>query len=253
VNNATQCAKGLTALLKKLPPAEPPDLPETSDPVAVLILSFLLVESTTEKAVVAYNRLLENIVDFNDLRVSMPHEVMGYIGSRYPKALERCQRLRATLRNVYMREHDVTMAPLETAGKRDVRKYIESLEGIVPYVSSRVMLLCFDTHAIPVDEQLLEALVAAKAADPGATTAEVSAFLARQVKATEGRELHWRLQAWSDAGPVKSRSTTKTAKKAPAKKAPAKTPAKKTASKTTTIKKKTSTKASASKKSKSKT
>ena len=215
MKNAAQCAKKLTTLLKKLPEGEPPELSNEigDDPVGQLVFSFLLIDSTTEKAAAAYRKLLDQVVDYNDLRVSMPHETAGYLGSRYPRATERCEQLRTALRNVYLREHDVTLERLKGLGKREVKKYIESLEGVCPYTASRLMLVSFDVHAIPVDEQLREQLVAAGAADEEATSAEVSAWLTRQIKAADGLTSHYAFQRWVEENPPKpKRKTTKTAK-----------------------------------------
>ena len=63
------------------------------------------------------------------------------IGPRYPLALNRAQRLRAHhAPHLSARaRHDADKQ--SSGGKRDVRKYLESLEGIVPYVTNRVLLL----------------------------------------------------------------------------------------------------------------
>ena len=223
MKNATQSTKKLTSLLNARP--EPPvvEFPDADDPVAVLVQSFLLWESTTEKAKAAYARLREHVVDFNDLRVTMPNEMAEYIGTRYPKAVLRCQRLRAVLRNVYLREHSVSLEELKTAGKREVKKYVESLEGIVPYVEARLLLMCFDSHAVPVDEQLRDLLAEAGIVEEGADVAEVASWLARQIKAKDAPRTHAVFQAWSDTAerkPVskKKSSTKKTTKKTPRKK-----------------------------------
>jgi endonuclease III len=243
VKNAADCAKSLTALIKKLPPGPPAEFPEQDDPVAVLVQSFLLADATTEKALTAYKRLREKTVDFNDMRVTMPHEMVDLIGARYPQATDRCQRLRAALRHIYLREHQVSLEPLADAGKRDVKKYVESLDGMIPFASARLMLLCFDTHAVPVDEQLRGHLVAAGAADESADVADLSTWLARQVKASEGQAVHLAFQAWMDKDGTKSPAAKgraagarKTSKRAPASKtktATTKTTKKKTTKKTT--------------------
>jgi endonuclease III len=198
VKNASECAKNLTELLQKLPEGEPPVFVQENDPVAVLVLSFLMWESSTEKALAAYARLFEFVADFNDLRVCMPHETTGYLGARYPKAAERSERLRATLRNIFLREHAVSLEAHQGETKREIRKYLESLEGMVPYVASRVLLLCFDTHTMPVDELLRGRLMAAGAIDEEATVAEVSSWLSRHIKARDGRKTHFAFQAWID-------------------------------------------------------
>jgi endonuclease III len=161
VKDAVKSTKQFTTLMKRLGPVEPPDFADTDDPFAVLVHSFLLWESTTDKALTAYNALQRHVVDFNDLRVCMPQEILELIGVRYPRGLDRCQRLRATLRDVYSREHVVSLNGIDKLGKREIRRYIESLEGMVPYVAARVLLLSFQVHAIPVDDQLRTNLIQA--------------------------------------------------------------------------------------------
>ena len=238
MKNASECAKNLTALRKTLPAPEAPACADQDDPIAVLVLSFLMWESSTDKAMAAYQRLLESVADFNDLRVCMPHETAGYLGARYPRVTERSERLRASLRNIFLREHAVRLDVLKSATKREIRKYLESLEGMVPYVASRVGLLCFDTHTIPVDEQLRAQLIAADAVDEEATVSEISSWLNRQIKARNGRQTHFALQAWIDevGGKTPAGSRMKVTggdKKAPAKSAGAGTRRKRSAAEET--------------------
>ena len=219
MKNASVAAKKLTALLKRIGTVEPPALPSSADPVATLIQSLLLWESTTEKATAAYARLMEHLVDYNDLRVCMPHETVDIIGPRYPRALERCQRLRAVLRNVFLREHAIKLDRLPTTGKREIKKYIESLEGIVPYAAARSLLLSFDVHIIPVDDQLRAQLIEADVCDASVEIPELMNWLTTQAKQGEGAAVHYALQAWIDdmadggKGGKKSSKSKSTAKR----------------------------------------
>lgn len=241
----------LTSLVRKLATATPPELPEQDDPIAVLVFSYLLWEASTEQACEAYGRLLEEIVDFNHLRVCLAHEVVAAIGQRYPRALERCQRLRATLNDIYRREHAVTLTSLESMGKRDIRAYVESLDGIVPFVAARLMMVGFDVHAVPVDDQLRALLIEAKVAADTVEVPELASWITRQVRAGEGLKVHERFQSHVDEAWVAAARATKrkrTVKKSSAPKASStssKAPTKKTTKKTTT--KKTTTKKPASK------
>jgi endonuclease III len=201
VKDARRSATNFTRLLKKIGKSPATAPAETDDAVTVLVKSFLLWDATTGKATAAYKRLMERVVDFNDLRVSMPHEILECIGPRYPRALERCQRLRAALRHTYKREHAVSLERLGNMGKREVRKYLRSLDGIAPYVADRVMLLCFDTHCIPVDGRLRRALVKAAVCDDAVEVSELGSWLARHVKASDAAAIHQALQAWADRGP----------------------------------------------------
>ncbi len=200
MSNSSSCAKSLNSLLKKIGIVEAPDFPEANDPVAVLILSFLMWESTTSKALDVYRRIKENMVDFNDLRVCMPHEVVETIGRRYPLAQERCERLRATLRHIFLREHVVSLDCLKGQGKREIKKYIETLDGVMTYSAARIQLVAFNTHGIPVDEQLRGLLVAHEAAEESLSLTDLSSWLSRQIKAEKSLETHYALQNWVDKG-----------------------------------------------------
>jgi len=207
---ATDNAKAFNDLMKKLGSASPEAQPDADNPIAVLIMSMLMWESTTSKALAAFAKLKSAMVDFNELRVCLPQELAEHIGLRYPAALERCQRLRASLNDIFRREHDVKLDHLRSTGKRDVKKYMDSLDGIVPYASARVQLMCFDTHAVPADEQLRKLLVAAGVVEDSLDVAEVGQWLARVVKSGEGLAVHHALQQWVDTGkPVISKAAGK--------------------------------------------
>lgn len=201
--------------------------PIERDAVTQMIIGFLQWDASTKQAEGAYRKLMSVMVDNNDLRVSLPDEIKEQLGSRYPKADERIERLRDSLQEVFRREHAIEARSLETKSKKDIKQYFDSLPGMVPYVNAIVCLLTFGAHAIPVDNKLADLLKDENVVDPDATVEEIERFLERQVKAGEGVETHHKLQAWVEAGPTRV-SGPKTSKK------PAKKTAKKTASKATT-------------------
>lgn len=190
----------LTALLKKAP-TQAIELPEPvaqREPVAVLIFSFLLWEASTTQAVEAFRRIQESMVDFNDVRVSLPRELIDLLGPRYPRAEERARRMRASLNEVFKREHAVKFPLAE--GKRDIKAYVESIEGMmVPYVATRLLLICFGVHGVPVDEQTRETLAEHGICEPGSDLAEIGGALARHVKAEQTEAAHAAIQSLVDA------------------------------------------------------
>jgi endonuclease III len=223
VKNPQHSAKNFNSLLRKLgKPKEPLPL-EEGDPVTVMVMSFLMWDATTARAVTAHKRLMDRVVDYNDLRVSMPQELVDWIGPRYPQVLERCRRLRAALRHVYDREHAVNLDRLRDMGRREVRNYLRSLDGIPPYVADRVTLLCFDAHCIPVDGRLHRSLLKAGVGEDETDVADMASWLARQVKAADAVVTHRALQGWSDrVGSASARAaaaggTTRRKRKTPAK------------------------------------
>lgn len=191
-------AKNLTALLKKLRSRY--DVPEAvaRPPLEEFVYSFLLWEASHSKADAAIKRITSTVVDFNELRVCRPPELMAFFGKSYPRAEERSLRLRAALQDLYLREYEVSLDAAVAMNKRDARKYIETLNGLPPFVVSRVMLLVFGAHAMPVDDRTMHKLIAAEVVEHGSDLVKAAGILERHVKAEEAVEVHELLQAWSE-------------------------------------------------------
>jgi len=189
----------LNALLKKSAPLRVtlPDALAQREPVAVLIHSFLLWEAGSAQALEAFRRIQESTVDFNELRVSLPQELVAVVGPAYPRVEERLRRLRACLNEVFKREHAVRLPT--PAGKRDIKVYVESLQGIVvPFVAARVLLQCFGVHGVPVDEQTRALLADQGLCQPTDDLVEVAGMLARHVKSEQAESAHEALQGLVD-------------------------------------------------------
>lgn len=189
-------AKNLMALLEKL---DKPELPtETLDPMDTLVESFLMWNSTRAKAKAAYQLMMQSVVDYNDLRISVAGEIAEYMGPDYPQAEDRALKLKLVLRDIYLREHEVTLKNLTDKRKREIKKYLRSLDGMVGYVADRVMLLCYSIHCIPADDFLRKALAEINACDASLEIPELASWLTRQVKATQAVNTHIALQTWVD-------------------------------------------------------
>ena len=277
----------LNAFLKKHRGSDLPLLPDfirPGDPVAVLIHSWLLWEASTEQAEIAMRKLLDAFVDYNEIRVSLPHEKASVIGKRYPRLEERLHGIRRTLHSLYLARHALSFEHLEGKGKRDIKADIESLDGMHPFVAARILRLCFDVHALPADDQLSALLHEHGIIDEPVDPDELSSWLGSAIKSDDAVDVIVALQAAIDDAwgkgvmtklvrkhrptrvveveevvvvveeveeePPKKKSSVK---KAPAKKAPAKkaatkkAPAKKAPAKKATTKKAPAKKAAAKK------
>ena len=277
----------LSALLKKhRATATESALPETvstEDPISVLIHSWMLWEASTEHASTAMTKLMEARVDVNEIRVSLPHELAPAIGKRYPRLEERLGGLKRSLHAIYLRRHEISLDYVREKGKRDAKAEIESLDGMNPFVSGRLLRLSFDVHAMPADEQLSLLFHELGVIDEVVEHETLATWLASAIKADEGPAAIEALQAavdaaWSDGTmtklsrrrrpPKPAETTSETAKepvedaaavapeaaetpvkkKAPVKKAPAKkAPAKKAPAKKAPAKKAPAKKAPAKK------
>ncbi|MEZ6232571.1 MAG: hypothetical protein R3B68_00115 [Phycisphaerales bacterium] len=227
-------AARLQALLEKArakSKGEAPAAPQVfvgEDRVAVeLVRSMLWWESGRAGADAAMAALGGHVVDLNELRVCLPDEITGMLGPGDPRAQERAERLRACLNDVFAREHDVRLAHLAEEGKRDVRAYLESLDGMHPFVAARVVLLCFGGHAFPIDARLRDCLAKHKVVPPETPAGDAGSWMERQFRAGEAAEAYLLLEACAEqsagkpggkrGGTAKPAGDTRTKKKSPAK------------------------------------
>ncbi len=209
MKNEGHYAKKLNALLRRMKSSHRGGQPEETDPVAQLVIGFLEWNATRTLAQKAFDKLMERVVDINDLRVSLPKELIEWIGEGYPDAQERITRLRESLHEIYLREHNVTLESISGRNKKQVTAYLETLPGMVPYVSSQIMLLNYGFHTIPLDDRMTEMLKIEEVLDEEATAEDTAHFIERQVKAGDGVTIHAAMRSWADR---KSRSLVTAAK-----------------------------------------
>ena len=149
--SATEAGKALKRLLGKAKNAENP-FPGVTDATQVLIQSFLVWEWNGSRASSTWARMVEDVTDLNELRVTVVDDYLEYFGGGCPAAEERADRLRATLRGVFHREHSTDLSGPAGGPKKEFREYLDSLEGMTPFVAARTALIAAGSHAVPVDE-----------------------------------------------------------------------------------------------------
>ncbi|MBL8762282.1 MAG: hypothetical protein JNL50_13370 [Phycisphaerae bacterium] len=225
-------AKKLATLLKKLkgvtplPEPLPEHAPSWLDPaVEELVFSMLVWEARTPQAREAIHRIRAGVVDYNELRVCFPEEIRAMLGERYPRGAERAARLRAALNDLYKREHRVTLQAVLTAGKRDARQYLETLDGVPPFAAARTFLVLCAGHAAPVDERIRNLLAEEGVVAPTDEPEAVSSWLERQLKAGDAANAYSALQAAADEParkPAKGAKEPRNSGEKPARAAPRK-------------------------------
>jgi len=177
----------------------PPHKPDEVGPaIHLLLYSFMLWESTPTPAAQSLARLYDSFVDLNELRVAFAHEIAESLGQADVYAAERAERVRATLNDMYAREHAVSIDHLAEAPKREVRDYLESLEGMPGFVAARVTLLCFGGHAIPVDALLADKLCEAGVIAPSVSPDKAGRWLERHIRAGQAHEAVLLMDAWRE-------------------------------------------------------
>ncbi len=151
-----------------------------------LMLAVLSENTSISRAKSALRRLLENTIDLNDLRVSTPEELVRLIEPDIPDAASRAAVLIQILNSIYDSRNNVTLEGLKK-DKKSLRAYLDSLEGMTPYVAAFTLLWGFGLHAVPVDEVMLTVFKKESLIDPAMDVGAAQCYLERYISAHEAR------------------------------------------------------------------
>jgi len=197
MKNGTLYAKKLKKALPRIRSAAGRASQECTDPIELLIIAVLSQEASVARAEKALRVLRENLVDYNELRVSSPAEITASIHEHIPRPVQRAKAMIGLLNAIYRTQYGVSLDGLSGRGVREIRGFLERLNGITPYVVAFMMLYGLGGHAIPVNDPTLDMLRREGLVNPESDVAEVQAFLERHVSAAEARDVARGLEAWA--------------------------------------------------------
>ncbi len=199
------------AFAKARADSKPVEAPPLDDPLHRLCISIFGVAVGDERGEKYTTRLLTQMVDWNEIRVSTVEEIETAIGTAPQMAKARCRSLLDAMHAVYECENVLSLDRLRDMGRRDARAYLEALEGVDDYAVASVTLWSLGGHAIPVDDRLLEALQVADLVHPLATRGEVQAFLERHISAADAKDFYFVMQTFTPTAKASSSAKKKKA------------------------------------------
>ncbi len=162
-----------------------PTPPEPTEPLEQMVIAILSGNTSHHKALAAFRKLREQMVDLNELRVTPVTELARFIGSAIPQAELKAQRIVEVLNDIRRRHDTLDLSFLKQRGRREAREYLESLAGVDRATAASVTLYSLGGHAIPVDELTLQVLRKDEVVDPAADLAEVQSFLEHHIGASD--------------------------------------------------------------------
>jgi endonuclease III len=213
MNKVNVKVEALRKVMAKLVKSAPARRAEPVDPLARLIRAFLEYDCDEARAGVAERKIMESMVDFNELRVTPAIELAALLGVRFPFAESRCSALHRTLQSIFDREHHMRLERLKEMKKAEIRPYFQSLAGITPYVEAAVCVDSFGISAAPVDTKLLLWLVSKDALPEGIDIKTAQQAIEKQLKAGEAEEFFhgarreiddWSPKSWPQVAKVPS-------------------------------------------------
>ncbi len=179
MKNATEYEKKIRKLLKDVKGSKS-DAPLDEPRLRVLIRSVFESDATTEQAEQALDAIDSEYVDYNELRISPPKDIVETVGRDHPRVREKAIVLREALNKFFERDSTPSMDYLDELSKRDLRQHLAEA-GLEPYAAAAVTLLAFGGHAVPVDGMLVDALKLDGYVHPDSDIEDVQGFLERVV------------------------------------------------------------------------
>lgn len=202
MRGATQCARRVRQLVRSLrTKLGKIGRPAAGDAITQMILGIFSRDVPESKAREALDRLRAVVVDYNELRVVPPIEMAEMVGS-LPDARLKCEDLSRALNKVFAFEHEVLLERLRELSRKEVREYLEEIDGLDAYTRARVRLLGLHQHAVPLDEAMWAYARKEKIVDQRCPLEEAQAFLERRVSEDEAVEFVGLIekQAWAEMG-----------------------------------------------------
>lgn len=183
-----------------------PELTDSTDPLEQLVLGILARGVSEARALAAYRRLREAMVDYNELRVTPWVELSEILRPELPDADRKARDLSDALNAIYDRYSTVDLSALRDKPVREAREYLRSLPGVDEYAAARVVLMALGGHAVPIDETALAVLRKEQMISPDADLAEAQAFLERHIQASEAAAFSWLIHRYAVGRAPKSGS-----------------------------------------------
>jgi endonuclease III len=210
MKNSKEHSQELQKLYRGLKRAHPKlDKTTYDDPIDALIFGIVSEHLSESAAQRAMKEFRQTFVDWNDLRVARPEEIVEILQEDNAVSRAAAIALTSALRAVFDEYHALSLQTLKKIGKRPAKQVLDGLDGVSQYVVNYCMLTSLQGHAIPLTEQMTAYLKRNGVVDPEADMQDIEGFLTRQVAAKNAYEFYSTLRRESEA-PKLAKKTRKT-------------------------------------------
>jgi endonuclease III len=205
------------SLKRKYPKVQAVSYDEPVDAVVYAVISESMSETATRSAM---KKFADYFIDWNDLRVARPEEILEVLGEDTDVTRDTASTLYRILMAVFNEYNAVSLAALKKLGKRPAKQMLEKLEGMSHFALNYCMLTSLHGHAIPLTQRMIEYLRRNELVGPEADEQQIEGFLTRQIPAKNGYEFYalLRRESESSARARKKKTKKKTKRKTKTKK-----------------------------------
>ena len=182
------------------------------EPVDSLVYGVVSENISKKAADAAFKQFTGYFVDWNDMRVSRPEEIIEILSESSELSKVIAVSLITMLRAIFETYNGISLEHLKKMGKRPARKALEKIEGSTCFVVDYCMLTSLYGHAIPLTKKMVEYLRKNELIHPESDEQEVEGFLTKQIRSENAYEFYSLLRQHSERS--RARKKKKSTKKA---------------------------------------
>ena len=214
MKNSKEYSAKIKKLYSSLKRSNPKPEKVTYETLLDAMVYAIISENVTKKAAkTAVKNLQEHFVDLNDLRVSRTEEITEIFTEDSPQIKKTVSTLSRILRAIFNKYNTLDIEGLKKVGKRSAKQTLEELDATNSFIVSYCMLTCLQSHAIPINESMMEYLKDNELVHPNANLNDVEGFLAKQIAAKNAYEFYVFLRKESESGNAGKKKSVKKPKK----------------------------------------
>lgn len=157
-------------------------LATADDAMDVLLLGILSNYSTEQKASAAIDKLMAEMIDFNDLRVTPVADIVALIGVDFPRCRTAAEEISRVLLSVFNCTHDLDLNFLSSFTKKPAASFLDSLDGLSPHSHAFFRNRFLKTHVIPLDANMYAYLIKNKCIPADTGVADAQNFVSQVFK-----------------------------------------------------------------------
>jgi hypothetical protein len=166
---------------------EKPEYEMSTDALIYAIVSENIPDSAAQTAL---KKLSKHFVDWNDLRVSRPEEIVDVLGKDTAENRRIADALTQALFAIFNKYDVVNLDALKEGGKRQAKTILEKILPSSRFVINYVVLMAFEGHSIPLTPRMLEYLKKNELVNPDSEIDEIEGFLERQVSSSQAYDFY---------------------------------------------------------------
>ncbi len=172
----------------------------SDEPIEVYVLGLLMERNTLYRAKQILKRISEEMVDYNELRVT-PLSELTALFSEYTSEPEASAREIIRSLNALMDKFDtLDLKFLREYSKAELKKEFSDIKEAQPHGLDFLQMVSFDLSVLPLSNPMVELLRKAGALPENIDYSSAKSFLERHIKSSEYKNFYWQLRKATEMG-----------------------------------------------------